>query len=63
MSTCPEALYGMHGETGRDGRCPYCGRKVGAKLRRPGPDYIQRQRLAREQDPRSIDPEYWDDIA
>lgn len=63
MSVCPEAVYGVHGEVDRDGRCPYCRRKVGAKAMRPGPDWRGRQRRAREQDPLSLEPvedEYYD---
>lgn len=62
-STCPEAVYGTHGEADRDGRCPYCRAKVGAKMMRPGMDWRERQRLERERDPLRLEPledDYYD---
>jgi len=54
MTSCPDAIYGIHGLTDARGRCPYCGHKVeGAQPF--GPDSQKRDQAARAQDPLSID--------
>lgn len=60
---CPDTLYGEHGPLDGRGICPWCGRKVGAKMPRPGLDLPAAQRLARDRDPMQIEPdegEYYD---
>ena len=61
MSLCPEALHGRHGEVDRNGRCPWCRRKVGARMPRNWNE-IRKANIA-AQDPLSIEPdpdeEYW----
>jgi hypothetical protein len=37
-SECPEAVWGYHGPETRSGHCPWCRRKIEAKVRRPAPD-------------------------
>lgn len=60
MSTCPDVLYGIHGAADASGRCPYCRRKIDAKMMRPK---TPRAVVARNQDPLTIEPDadedYW----
>lgn len=63
MDSCPETVYGIHGEADRDGRCPYCRKKFTAKMPRLGMDFRTKQRLERERDPLRLEPledEYYD---
>ena len=35
MLNCPDTLYGRHGPTDGEGKCPWCGKKVESAMPKP----------------------------
>lgn len=41
MNTCPETINGWHGEADREGKCPFCRKKIGYGAPRVKPQYFR----------------------